>query len=94
MLFIEYPKCTTCQKARKWLEAQGVSLETRHIKDVPPTAAELGDWHSRSGLPLRRSPRVVAAVTHKPPQTLANTHFFQISFPTICHGFLLITAIF
>jgi arsenate reductase len=54
MLFIEYPKCTTCQKARKWLEAQGVSLETRHIKDVPPTAAELGDWHSRSGLPLKR----------------------------------------
>ena len=54
MLFIEYPKCTTCQKARKWLEAQGVSLETRHIKDNPPTAAELGDWHSRSGLPLKR----------------------------------------
>ena len=54
MLFIEYPKCTTCQKARKWLEAQGVSLETRHIKDNPPTAAELGDWHSRSSLPLKR----------------------------------------
>ena len=54
MLFLWYPKCTTCQKARKWLEAQGVSLETRHIKDNPPTAAELGDWHSRSGLPLKR----------------------------------------
>ncbi len=54
MLFIEYPKCTTCQKARKWLEAQGVSLETRHIKDNSPTAAELRDWHSRSGLPLKR----------------------------------------
>ena len=52
------------------------------------------NWIRTSGLPLRRSPRVVAAVTHKPPQTLANTHFFQISFPTICHGFLLITAIF
>ena len=54
MLFIEYPKCTTCQKARKWLEAQGGSPETRHIKDNAPTAAELRDWHSRSSLPLKR----------------------------------------
>ena len=54
MLFVEYPKCTTCQKARKWLEAKGLSFETRHIKDNPPTAAELRDWHSRSSLPLKR----------------------------------------
>ena len=54
MLFVEYPKCTTCQKARKWLETRGVTFETRHIKDTPPTAAELRDWHSRSGLPLKR----------------------------------------
>ena len=54
MLFVEYPKCTTCQKARKWLETRGVTFETRHIKDTPPTAAELRDWHRRSGLPLKR----------------------------------------
>ena len=54
MLFVEYPKCTTCQKARKWLEAQGVTFETRHIKDTPPTAAEVRDWHRRSDLPLKR----------------------------------------
>ena len=54
MLFVEYPKCTTCQKARKWLEAKGLSFEDRHIKDTPPTANELRDWHERSGLPLKR----------------------------------------
>lgn len=54
MLFIEYPKCTTCQKARKWLENAGVEFDSRHIKDERPTAAELRGWHVRSGLPLRR----------------------------------------
>ncbi len=54
MLFIEYPKCTTCQKARKWLEGSGITFEPRHIKDERPTSAELRDWHARSGLPLRR----------------------------------------
>lgn len=54
MLFIEYPKCSTCQKARKWLEAHGAAFEARHIKELPPTAAELKSWHGRSGLPLKR----------------------------------------
>ena len=54
MLFIEYPKCTTCQKARKWLESTGVSFDSRHIRDENPSAEELRQWHARSGLPLRR----------------------------------------
>ena len=54
MLFIEYPKCTTCQKARKWLEVKGLSFEARHIKDDAPTLDELRTWHGRSGLPLKR----------------------------------------
>lgn len=54
MLFIEYPRCTTCQKARKWLEAQGVAFEARHIQQQPPTARELTAWHAQSGLPLKR----------------------------------------
>ena len=54
MLFVEYPKCTTCQKARKWLEAQAVPFTSRHIKEDPPTAGELKEWHARSGLPLKR----------------------------------------
>ena len=54
MLFIEYPKCSTCQKARKWLEAQGAAFDVRHIVEQAPTAAELRDWYGRSGLPLKR----------------------------------------
>ena len=54
MVLIWYPKCSTCQKAKKWLDAQGISCETRHIQEQPPTAEELKDWHSRSGLPLKR----------------------------------------
>lgn len=54
MLFIEYPKCTTCQKARKWLEAQGTVFTARHIKEDAPSLDELKDWHRRSGLPLKR----------------------------------------
>ncbi len=54
MLFVCYPKCTTCQKAQKWLDAHGVPYAFRHIKEENPTEAELRDWHARSGLPLKR----------------------------------------
>ena len=54
MQFICYPKCTTCQKAKKWLEANGVVFEERHIKDNKPTAEELCTWHKQSGLPLKK----------------------------------------
>ena len=54
MQFICYPKCTTCQKARKWLDANGVACDERHIKDNTPTIDELKVWHKQSGLPLKR----------------------------------------
>ncbi len=54
MLFVEYPRCTTCQKARKWLEANKVAFQSRHIKEEAPTAGELKLWHERSGLPLKK----------------------------------------
>lgn len=54
MLFIEYPKCSTCQKAGKWLEAQGVEFSRRHIVEENPTKEELKKWHQMSGLPLKR----------------------------------------
>ena len=54
MLFIEYPKCTTCQKARNWLETNGTSFQSRHIKEDAPNAAELKAWYVRSGLPLKK----------------------------------------
>lgn len=54
MLFIEYPKCSTCQKARKWLEENNVLFESRHIIEQNPTFAELKVWYEMSGLPLKR----------------------------------------
>ena len=54
MLFVEYPKCTTCQKARKWLEGYGAAFTVRHIKNAPPTAGELRLWQKCSGLPLKK----------------------------------------
>lgn len=53
-LFIEYPKCTTCKKAKKWLDEHGVEYIDRHIVGDNPTAEELASWQQRSGLPLRR----------------------------------------
>ena len=54
MVFIEYPTCGTCKKAKKWLEAKNVSFETRHIKEEKPSYEELKEWYTRSGLPLKR----------------------------------------
>ena len=54
MLFVEYPKCSTCQKAKKWLDENGFSYEDRHIKENNPTYEELKTWYAESGLPLRK----------------------------------------
>lgn len=54
MIFLCYPKCSTCQKAQKWLDANGASYELRNIKDDKPTKAELRAWHGLSGLPLKK----------------------------------------
>ena len=54
VLLLEYPKCSTCQKAKKWLDAQGVAYTDRDIVTDNPTADELRRWHERSGLPLKR----------------------------------------
>ena len=54
MLFVCYPKCTTCQKARAFLDAKGVAYDFRDIKPDNPTEAELRMWHEKSGLPIKR----------------------------------------
>ena len=54
MLFIEYPKCTTCKKAKKWLDDKGVKYDDRHIVEDNPTFDELKKWYEKSGLPLKR----------------------------------------
>ena len=52
--FICYPKCTTCQKARKWLDDNQIEYEFRDIKLDNPTLDELTEWHKKSGLPLKK----------------------------------------
>ena len=54
MLFICYPKCTTCQKAKKWLESQGIAYTERNIAEENPTYEELKEWYEKSGLPLKK----------------------------------------
>ena len=54
MLFIQYPPCSTCQKAKKWLDAKGVEYTDRHIKEQNPTYEELKTWYTMSGLPLKK----------------------------------------
>lgn len=53
MLVLCYPKCTTCQKALKWLDEKGVSYEIRNIKEDNPSFEELSEWYKISGLPLK-----------------------------------------
>ena len=52
--FICYPKCTTCQKAKKYLDSRGAAYIDRHIKEDNPSEEELRQWHARSGLPLKK----------------------------------------
>ena len=54
MLFLCYPKCSTCQKAQKWLDDRGVAYVFRNIKEENPAESELREWRAKSGLPLKR----------------------------------------
>ena len=54
MVYIQYPPCSTCKKAKTWLDDHGLAYENRHIKEQNPTYEELKDWREKSGLPLKR----------------------------------------
>lgn len=54
MLFLQYPPCSTCRKAKVWLDSHGAEYTQRHIKEENPTYEELKDWHAKSGLPLKK----------------------------------------
>ena len=54
ILFLQYPPCSTCQKAKKWLDSHGAAYEARHIKEQNPSVQELKEWHQKSGLPLKK----------------------------------------
>ena len=54
LLFVEYPSCSTCQRAKKWLDGHSAVYQDRHIKEQNPTAKELKVWQGQSGLPLKK----------------------------------------
>lgn len=54
MLFVYYPRCSTCQKAKKWLDENNLKYTERHIVEENPSYEDLKDWYSRSGLPLKK----------------------------------------
>ena len=54
MLFLEYPPCSTCKKAKKWLDDAGIAYTARHIKEENPSYEELKTWYEKSGLPLKK----------------------------------------
>ena len=54
MLFVQYPKCSTCRKAKNWLDEHNIEYESRHIVEENPTAEEIEKWYVKSGLPLKR----------------------------------------
>lgn len=54
MLFVQYPKCSSCKKAKKWLDEHNIEYESRHIVEENPKANEIKEWCERSGLPLKR----------------------------------------
>ena len=53
-LFLQYPKCSTCKKAKKWLDENSISYDSRHIVEENPTVEELSEWIEKSGLPIKR----------------------------------------
>ncbi|MBE6491074.1 MAG: arsenate reductase family protein [Methanobrevibacter sp.] len=54
MLFVQYPKCSTCKKAKNWLDEHNIEYESRHIVEDNPQADEIAAWYDKSGLPLKR----------------------------------------
>lgn len=54
VLFLEYPKCSTCKRAKAWLTENGIAFDDRHIAEDNPTAEELKAWWEKSGLPLKK----------------------------------------
>jgi len=54
MLFIQYPKCTTCKKAEKWLKDHNIPYESRHIKEANPSYEELKEWQKKSGIDIKK----------------------------------------
>ena len=105
MLFIQYPKCTTCQKAKKWLDGHGISYVDRHIKEQNPTYEELKAWYAVSGLPLKRFfntsgllykslnlKEKLPAMSEEEQLRLLASHAMQVKRPVVVKGDIVLTG--
>ena len=105
MLFLEYPPCSTCKKAKKWLDDHGVSYEARHIKEQNPTYEELKDWYACSGLPLKKFfntsgllykslnlKEKLPAMTEEEQLQLLATDGMLVKRPLVVHGDMVLTG--
>jgi len=96
MLFIEYPKCSTCQKAKKWLEEHNITYTDRHIVEDNPTYEELKEWQSRSGLPLKKffntSGVLYKNMTEEEQLRLLATDGMLVKRPFVVDGDLVLTG--
>lgn len=105
MLFIQYPPCSTCQKAKKWLDEHGISYTDRHIKENNPTYEELKHWYEVSGLPLKRFfntsgllyksmnlKEKLPAMTEEEQLRLLATDGMLVKRPLVIHGNVVLTG--
>lgn len=85
MLFIEYPKCSTCQKAKKWLDEHEITYTDRHIVEQNPSYEELKEWHEKSGLPLKKFFNT-SGLLYKETKLKQNRQYFHqgLHFPAHC----------
>ena len=94
MLFIQYPPCSTCQKAKKWLDENGISYTDRHIKEQNPTYEELKQWYTVSGL-LYKSMNLkekLSAMSEEEQLRLLATDGMLVKRPIVVKGDIILTG--
>ena len=105
MLFLQYPPCSTCQKAKKWLDENGISYTDRHIKLENPTYEELKAWYEKSGLPLKKFfntsglqykalnlKEKLPQMTEEEQLRLLATDGMLVKIPLVVHGNIVLTG--
>lgn len=105
MLLIYYPKCSTCQKAKKWLDEHHIEYAERHIVEERPSYNELNEWHEKSGLPLKKffntSGRIykemrlkdkLSTMSEEEQLTLLATNGMLVKRPLIVKGDIVLTG--
>ena len=92
MLFLYYPKCSTCQKAKKWLDANHISYEERHIVEENPTYEELKQWYENGDLPLKKFFNTSPDMSEEEQLRLLATNGMLVKRPLIVKENLVLTG--